>query len=292
MARRVRVNPMKAPNSMNVLHVLFAVVYGVIVGAIANALADELPYRRRPALPCYPDGEPRTGLLMSGLLTYLLGKRTSSQGNRLGLRHPLTELLAIALTLWTLNATTIYQMSFIQVVFWLMYAALFTLVIVIDMEHHLILFVVIIPFVGIAVADALLTGRQPDTLIEALIGGAVGYGIFFILFNGGAFFAYLLGRIRGEPISEVAFGFGDVMLAGVVGLILGWKAFLFALVATILLGAAGALAIIIYQRVFKGGYTAFAAMPYGPYIVAGAMLVMLYPNETIAFLVPAAVGAL
>ncbi len=272
---------------MTIFHILFAIVYGVIVGAIANALADELPYQRPPTMPRYPDGEARRGMLMSGLLTFLMGKRTSSQGNKLDFRHPLTELLAIALTLWTLNASTIYQVSAVQVIFWLIYVALFALIIVIDMEHHLILIVVINPFVIITVVDALLTGRQPDTIIEALIGGAVGYGVFFILFNGGAFFAYVLGKLRGQAITEVAFGFGDVMLAGVVGLVLGWKAFLFAMVATILLGAAGALAIIIYQRIFKGGYSAFAAMPYGPYIVAGAMLVMLYPNQTIAFLVPA-----
>jgi len=271
---------------MDVLSIVFAIVYGLIVGAVANALADELPYRRRPMMPRYPDSEPRTGVLMSGLLTYLMGKRTSSQGNNLDLRHPLTELLAIVLTLLTLNAAALYQMPTIQVIFWLIYVAFFTLVTVIDMEHHLILFVVINPFVIIAVVDAILTGRQPDTLIESLIGGAVGYGVFFVLFNGGAFFSYIVGRLRGEEINEVAFGYGDVMLAGVVGLILGWKAFIFALVATILLGAAGALIIIIYQRIFRGGYTAFAAMPYGPYIVAGAMLVMLYPNQTIALLVP------
>lgn len=277
---------------MTVLHVLFAIVYGILVGAIANALADELPYRRKPTLPRYPDGEPRTGLAMSGLLAFLTGKRASSQGHKLDWRHPLTEVLAIGLTLWTLNAAVIYAMPFVQVVFWVIYVAFFTLVVVIDMEHHLILFVVINPFVIISIADALLTGRQPDTLIEALIGGAAGYGIFFILFNGGAFFAYVMGRMRGQGIREVAFGYGDVMLAGVVGLILGWKAFLFAMVATILLGAAGALIIILYQRIFKGGYSAFAAMPYGPYIVAGAMVVMLYPNETVRFLVPAAVGVL
>jgi leader peptidase (prepilin peptidase)/N-methyltransferase len=272
---------------MTIFHILFALVYGILVGAVANALADELPYRRKPILPRYPDGETRRGLLMSGLFAFLMGKRASSQGHKLDWRHPLTELMAIGLTVWTLNAAVQYQMPMVQVIFWLIYVAFFTLVIVIDMEHHLILFVVIIPFVAVGIADALLTGRQPDTLIEAAIGGAVGYGIFFILFNGGAFFAYVMGKMRGQDIREVAFGFGDVMLAGVVGLILGWKAFLFAMVATILLGAAGALIIIVYQKVFRGGYSAFAAMPYGPYIVAGAMLVMLYPNETIRFLVPA-----
>lgn len=277
---------------MTVFHVIFSLVYGIIVGAVANALADELPYRRNPILPRYPDGEARRGLLMSGLFAFMMGKRASSQGHKLDWRHPLTEVLAVALTLWTLNAATIYEMSLIQTVFWVIYVAFFTLVVVIDIEHHLILFVVIVPFVGVALTDALLTGRQPDTLIEAAIGGAVGYGIFFVLFNGGAFFAYIMGKMRGQDIREVAFGYGDVMLAGVAGLILGWKAFLFALVATILLGAAGALILIVYQKVFRGGYSAFAAMPYGPYIVAGAMLVMLYPNETIRFLVPAAAGAL
>jgi prepilin signal peptidase PulO-like enzyme (type II secretory pathway) len=277
---------------MDVWGVLFAVIYGLVAGAAANALADELPYRRAPRLPRYPDGEPRRGLLMSGVLTFALGRRTSPKGNRLGWRHPLSEVLAVVLSLVTLNAATQYQTPVVQVVFWFVYVAFFTLIVVIDMEHHLILYVVINPFVVLALLDAVLTGAFPDTVIEALIGGAVGYGVFFLLFNGGALFAYLVGKMRGESINDVAFGYGDVMLAGVVGLILGWKAFLVAMVATILLGAVGALVVIVYQRVFRGGYSAFAAMPYGPYIVAGALLMMLYPNETIQWLIPAAAGVL
>jgi leader peptidase (prepilin peptidase)/N-methyltransferase len=271
---------------------VFAVVYGVVIGAVVNALADELPFRRRPKWPRYPDFERRRGLAMSGILAFVLGKRTSSAGNALDWRHPLTEVLAVVLTVLTLNAAQQYGVSLAQVVFWLIYVAFFTLVVVIDVEHHLILYVVISPFLAVALADALLTGRFPDVLVESVIGGVVGYVVFFALFNGGALFAYVIGKLRGQPLNEVAFGYGDVMLAGVVGLILGWKAFLFAMVATILLGALGALMFIVYQRVFRGGYSAFAALPYGPYIVAGAMLVMLYPRETIGLLVPAASGAL
>ncbi|NOG49568.1 MAG: hypothetical protein HND48_09075 [Chloroflexi bacterium] len=142
------------------------------------------------------------------------------------------------------------------------------------------MFVVINPFVVVAILDALLTQKNaPPEIVEALIGGAVGYGVFFLLYQGGFLFTRIMSKRRGREIKEVAFGYGDVMLAGVVGLLIGWRLFLFSMYITIILGALGALLFILSRRLLGTRYSAFTALPYGPYIVAGALIMILFPTQ-------------
>ncbi len=265
---------------------ILVLIYGWFAGIVVNALADDLPRRVRPELPHYPDGEPRPLLAWSAILAFLSGYWCSTAGSMLKWRHMVAEIGTIVLCLLTYTATSSRpDASDLQIIFWLLYAAIFALITVIDMEHKLILFVVINPFVVIAILDALLTGNQAGPqIVESLIGGAVGYGIFFLMYQGGFIFTSILGRARGEEISEVAFGYGDVMLAGVVGLILGWKLFLFSMTFTIIFGAVGAVFYLVLLRLIGSRYSAFTALPYGPYIVAGAMVMILFPTQVGNFL--------
>lgn len=260
---------------------VFIFIYGWIAGMIINALADDLPRRVSPSLPHYPDGEPRPLIAWSSVLAFLSGYWGSSRGSMLTFRHLVTEVGTIILCFVTYAAASARtDASTLQIVFWLLYAAIFTLITVIDIEHKLILFVVINPFAVLAILDALLTGETAGpTILEALAGGVMGYGIFFLMYQGGFLFTSVLGRARGEEITEVAFGYGDVMLAGVVGLILGWRLFLFSMTFTIILGAAGAVLYLILLRLLGSRYSAFTALPYGPYIVAGALIMMLFPAQ-------------
>jgi leader peptidase (prepilin peptidase)/N-methyltransferase len=113
-------------------------------------------------------------------------------------------------------------------------------------------------------------------ITEALLGGVLGFLVFFMMYNGGALFTYVLGKLRGEAINEVAFGYGDVMMATVSGLILGWQVFIIAIVVIVFLGAAGAAIYLISRSVLGQRYSAFTALPYGPYIVAGTIIMLLY----------------
>lgn len=263
------------------LEFLLVFIFGWLAGIVVNALADDLPRRVSPSLPHYPDGEQRPLIAWSAVLAFLSGYWASSNGSMLKWRHIWAEVGTLLLCLVTYSTTSARpDASTLQIVFWLIHAVFFALITVIDVEHKLILFVVINPFVAVAVLDALLTGEfAGPVLLEALIGGALGYGIFFLMYQGGFLFTSIMGRARGEEITEVAFGYGDVMLAGVVGLVLGWKLFLFSMTITILLGAAGALLYLVLLRVFGSRYSAFTALPYGPYIVAGALILMLFPTQ-------------
>lgn len=265
---------------MEPLALILAGLVGVMAGAVVNALADYLPSARfaaaegdsdtpAPILPHYPDRSRRPLLAWSGLTAFLTGRRRSPGGATLSWRQPLVELgLAIAFALvlgrfgWNL-----------QTAFYWVILAIMALVTVIDVEHKLVLFVVMLPAWLIAIAESALTPEQPPVLRDALLGGALGFGLFFFMFLGGIVFS------RVSRTNEVAFGFGDVMLGVFSGLLLGWQPIFFALVLTIMLGALGAIAFLGSKLISRTGYSMFTALPYGPYIVAATLIVMFWRDS-------------
>jgi prepilin signal peptidase PulO-like enzyme (type II secretory pathway) len=118
-------------------------------------------------------------------------------------------------------------------------------------------------------------------VIKTLIGGAAGYGIALAIFLLAELFARLLQRLRGQPLSEVAFGGGDVNLAALVGLAVGWPGVILALTLTVLAGGFYSLGYIVVQ-VFRRRYVPFSALPYGPFLVLGALTIFFYGKELAA----------
>jgi prepilin signal peptidase PulO-like enzyme (type II secretory pathway) len=124
-----------------------------------------------------------------------------------------------------------------------------------------------------AILVILLGYLNPDQgLGETIIGGLAGFGFFFFLYVMGAVFNVVMGRLRGSRIDEVAFGFGDVTLAGVIGLTVGWPAVLVALLLGIFIAGAFSLAYILINLLLRK-YNPFMPIPYGPFLIAGAFLV-------------------
>jgi prepilin signal peptidase PulO-like enzyme (type II secretory pathway) len=250
---------------------------GLKTGSVINALSDDLPQRSRLRRPHYPDGTPRPIIAWSGVLAFLTGNRVSLTGSRLSWRYPLAELATAALMILTLTVTAgDPEVGRLQLVFYLFYMALFVLITVIDIEHRLILFVVVIPSAVIALGDAIITPIQhkPD-LPTALIGGVLGFGVFFVLYLGGIVFSVVIAKIQGYELPEVAFGYGDVMLSTLCGLILGWQPMIVAMFITVFLGALGAT-IYLVIRAISGKYSMFTPLPYGPYIVLGTLILLLF----------------
>ncbi len=276
------------------IHIFLAVLIGWPAGILVNLLADYLPARRKaqwaaaegretPIItwqPKYSDGTPRPIIAWSGILAFVTGKRLAPTGGKLSWRHPITELLTMLFMGLALGAAAQgNDVSAIQTIFWLAYMVIFMLVIVIDIEHKLILFTVIIPSALLALVDALITpNNRPPNLGDALIGGIMGFVVFWLLYNGGFLFTYIMGKLRGQEINTVAFGYGDVMMAMLSGLILGWRALIFAMFFTVFLGALGAMLYLVGRRLLGQRYSAFTALPYGPYIVVGTMVMLLYPD--------------
>ncbi len=260
------------------------ILVGLISGGIINWLADDLPHHRMPRAPRYPDGALRPPVAWLGVLAFLTGRRASPGGAHLSWRYPITEIGTIfAMLLANAAAVDNAMMSETRLTFWLIYMAIFVLVTVIDIEHKLILFSVIIPSALIALIDAAFEPLGPS-LVDALIGGAVGFGVFFLMYLGGYLFTYMLSKARGRQINEIAFGYGDVMLITLSGLILGWQPLIFAMFITVFLGAAGAVVYIASRSLAGGRYSMFTALPYGPYIIVATTIMLLFAGEVIRLL--------
>jgi prepilin signal peptidase PulO-like enzyme (type II secretory pathway) len=140
----------------------------------------------------------------------------------------------------------------------------FLLVIIIDIEHHLILHAVsIVGAIGLGVI-----GYFKHGLMNTLLGGVAGFVMMYILYLIGVWFGRLLSKKRGTMVEE-GLGFGDVTLATVCGLLIGWPGIIASLFFGILLGGMVSIVIIGISLVRKQ-YTPFLAIPYGPFLAIAA----------------------
>lgn len=124
---------------------------------------------------------------------------------------------------------------------------------VIDLEHRLVLNVMLGP---LAVLALVLNSVYGPGLGATLTGGAFGLGLFMVV--------GIIGRGK--------LGAGDVKLAGVIGLMVGWPGVMAALLLGVVLGGLAALLLLVSRRA-----TRKSSMAYAPYLVAGALWVLWLP---------------
>ncbi len=146
-------------------------------------------------------------------------------------------------------------------------------VFVIDIEHRVILHSVSIvgAVLGLGIGIFLRGGKSiTNGITSTLLGGAVGFGTMLIFYFLGELFVKYMSKKRGLPADEVALGFGDVNLSGILGLLLGWRAILACLLYAVLAGGLVGVVFIIGMLVAKK-YKAFTAIPYAPFLILSAI---------------------
>lgn len=205
---------------MNGILAAGAGVVGWLVGYAANWAADVLPQQGEAAGHTKPF--PKRVLLLNSAVA-----------------------VAYATTTW------LFAPDPVRVAIGWLYAAFLLTVLVIDLEHRRVLNIM----VGAAAVVVLFLSFLPQTpsLQSSLIGGAVGLGLFLLVFL----------------LSRGHLGMGDVKLAGLIGLMLGYPAVINALVIGIILGAVAALFLLFTKRA-----TLKSTMAYAPYLALGALFVM------------------
>ncbi len=241
---------------------------GLVTGILINRAADFLPARSTSGFfeppACLQCGTPRTGLDQIALLDLVLSRgRCRNCHTLIQLREPGVEIVsALAFAfLWTQYGWSI------RLLLTTVYTALFLLVLVIDFEHRLILNVVILPATLLALVAS---PWYPFGVGRALLGGAMAYLIVFLIYE----FAHVFARLRKHSIA-VPFGFGDVKLAGFMGLVTGFPAVFSALLVAILLGGIGAIAFLLYHAIVHRRIALGAAIPYGPFFCLAGWAFMI-----------------
>ncbi|NOY99813.1 MAG: hypothetical protein GXP40_11540 [Chloroflexi bacterium] len=245
---------------MNVT-ILVPVFLGWLAGALVNYLADVLPARRRLDQPTCP----QCGTQIRWADYWLL-RNCRACGRHRSWRTWTTYVLGLVATvqIWLFPPRGLgFVLGFILLVY-------LATVFIIDVEHRLILHPVSVFGALLGLAIGIILHGTASTLI----GGAAGFGIMFILYYFGVLFARMMSRRRGETIEEGdALGFGDVNLAGILGLLLGWPLIWIGLLTAILAGGAVSLMLILGMLALKR-YRVFTAIPYAPFLILSAVFLL------------------
>ncbi len=248
---------------------------GWLAGLFINYSADVLPSTRRFSQPtCQQCG---TSFSWNDYLTL---RACRSCGEKRSLRTWLVQIsTTVAFVYFWLIPSKALGIPLGMVV--LIY---FGIIVVIDLEHRLILHptslfgAVLGLIVGTSIhsqVDGLLVGAG-----KSLLGGLFGFGIMFLLYQ----FGTLIARFRARRMQaagqaddeEEALGGGDVYLAGILGLMLGWPYIWNALLLGVLLGGLFSIvflaALVLLRRYSSEALMTF--IPYGPCFIISAFYLL------------------
>ncbi len=243
------------------LQALSVVLLGWLVGILVNYLADVLPLTRRfvgPAL-CVHCQQPLP------MQDYLVYHACADCGKPRSLRTWVVQVGFPLVFLWLWFSPN-ERLGFWGAAVLLMY---FCLVAVIDIEYRAILD----PVSTLGLAIGLVAGWLLHGPFVTLEGCIAGFLAMLLLYYGGDLFARVLSRLRKQEIDEVALGYGDVKLAAILGLILGWPGIIAGLIFGIFFGGVAGLVYIAYTKLTHR-YEAFSAIPYAPFLILGALVLL------------------
>lgn len=253
------------------LFIFIPTAAGLFLSVLVNYLSDVLPVTRKfSASVCLHCGHTFSPV------DYLLLRSCRQCGQRRSLRNWLTLIVVTSASFYIWNTTPVrvdYAVSMSVI-------AYFALIAVIDIEHRLILH-------PTSIFGALLglgVGWLKHGPYATLLGGLIGFLIMLSIYYLGVWFArYRARRMEQagqEADDEEALGFGDVNLAGVLGLLTGWRHIGIVLLQGILLAGIFGIFMVLFMliaRKYKEN-ALMVFMPYGPFLILSAFLTIFVPN--------------
>ena len=262
---------------MNVT-LLIPIVVGWIAGLFINYLSDVLPLTRRFSQPVC--GRCQAPFSWSDYLTL---RACRNCGKARSLRTWLVQILTPAafVYFWLFPSERLgIPLTMVVLIY-------FGIITIIDLEHRLILHPTSLAGAGLGLIVGTFIYSKKYTLLgslgQSLLGGVIGFGIMFILYQLGTLVArYRARRMQAAGQAddeEEALGGGDVYLAGVLGLMLG-PAIVSALAYGIILGGLVSI-LFIAAMLVRRRYSSDALMtfiPYGPYFILGAFYLLFFLN--------------
>lgn len=236
-----------------------AAALGLVIGSFLNAVIARLPARRslRGRSAC-----PRCGTTIRAvdnvpLLSFavLRGRCRQCRGP-ISWRYPAIEgLTALAFA----GAYLRFGLSTAGALACLLLAALIAIT-AIDMEHQIIPDLITLPGIVVGFVGSVTGGLAAP--LEALLGIAVGGGLFLVII----------------VASAGGMGAGDMKLGAMLGAFLGWKAVLFAILVSVILGGLVASALLLAGR--KGRKD---PIPFGPFLAVGGVTALFVAPPVFLF---------
>lgn len=260
--------------------VLVAGGFGLLIGSFLNVVVYRVPAGMsiaRPASACPSCSTPIRRRDNVPVVSWLaLGGKCRDCRASISARYPIVELatglffVLVAARLWPLadvpteSSAVVSRLLSLIAFLWL--AGVSVALAVIDLEHHRLPDAIVLPSYAVGgallAASSILVGDWP-----ALVRAAIGLASLFAF--------YLIAALSYPG----GMGFGDVKLAGVLGMYLawlGWGEFAVGAFAAFLLGGLFAIVLLVTRRVQRTG-----GIPFGPWMLAGAW-VGVFAGGTVA----------
>jgi len=246
-------------------------IFGSLIGSFLNVVVYRVPAGLSVVSP--PSACPRCGQPIKGydnipLLSWLvLRGKCRNCSEPISARYPLVELgtglafaavaVWFALTRWQATDSAHLSASILELVAFLYLAAISVTLTLIDLDTHKLPNSIVLPSYlvgGVLLGAASVITHDWVQLVTMLAGAAALFVLYFAI----------------ALISPRGMGFGDVKLAGVLGLYLahlGIAQLVVGAFAAFLLGGLFAIVLLALRRVART-----SGIPFGPWMLAGAWL--------------------
>ncbi|TDQ37956.1 prepilin peptidase [Aureibacillus halotolerans] len=238
---------------MSAFWMVYFILIGLVTSSFFSLVGLRVPQKQsilKPRSRCDSCGVTLTWKQLIPVVSYSVQKgRCASCGTRISPILPFFELLTAAVFAVTYMTFGLQWYTVIVLLFF----ALLHMISVSDLFFMRIPNIILLVGGGLVVIVQLFNPYM--TLVSSLIGGAVGFGVLFLLM----------------VISRGGMGAGDVKLFFFVGFVLGWGDTLLVLFLASLLGA-------VYGIIGRiaGRFERKQSIPFGPFISLGAVIVVLY----------------
>lgn len=250
---------------------LILFISGLFVGSFLNVLIDRLPRKEtfikgrsycescKKELAWYDLIPVLSFVVLSGKCRYC-GKKLSSY-------YPLIELTTgLMFALVYLFLISNFQFSMFSFSYYLFIASVLIVIFFIDLKYGIIPDKIVFPAIIVGFAYSFIVYR-PSFLIYLV--SAIGALLFFIIIS---LVFYALTR-------KIGFGGGDVKLAFLMGLLLGFPGIVVGLYIAFLTGAVISIILILWRkkRFFKD------SIPFGPFLILGTLAALFWGNYLYGF---------
>ena len=257
---------------------LFIFLLGLSVGSFLNVVIHRLETKEpiiKSRSRCPKCGTVLKWFDLIPLVSFIWRKgRCGYCNKKISWQYPLVELATGLLFLFVILNTShlrgtgsVKNLSILlqdpsltfRMTFHLIIVSLLIVIFVYDLKHYLIPDKIIYPAVGIAFLYSLFIIHNSlfNHFISAFLAG--GFFLSFVLISKGRWM-----------------GLGDVKLAFLMGLVLGWPNILMALFLSFASGAIVGLGLIAF-----GKKKLKSEVPFGPFLVAGTIFILLYGSQLI-----------
>ena len=249
---------------MNMWHVI-SIIFGAMIGSFLNVCIHRLPKEEsivRPGSHCPKCKTPIRFYDNIPLLSYLLlGGKCRHCKAPISIQYPIVEAIT-ALSSFFLFITFGVSLSFI---YYFSFVAALIAITVIDLYHQIIPDVISLPGIVIGLLGSLVIPQI--TFWSSLIG---------VLSGGGSLF--LVATVYQWLFKREGMGGGDVKLLAMIGAFLGWKAVILTIFLSSFIGSIiGITVMLIKGKDFK------YAIPFGPFLAAGAVISLFWGENLISW---------